>query len=68
MPKKTRTELKTMAQDALMHGIANVLGYWEPKDEVIELTDAEREELREIMQREADRIAKIFGYEKAWSN
>ncbi|MGI5347012.1 hypothetical protein ACQEU8_02315 [Streptomyces sp. CA-250714] len=66
--KRTRTELKQMAQDVLMQGIANQLGYYDPNDYGESMTDAERDEFREIMQREADRVAKLFGYESAWSN
>jgi hypothetical protein len=66
-----RTEMKTHVQDNLMHGIGNVLGYWmnghEP-DGYADWSDADREAYQQIMQREADRVAKLFGYEAAWSN
>ncbi|RCH68740.1 hypothetical protein DT019_08685 [Streptomyces sp. SDr-06] len=68
MPKMTRTELKRKAQDALMNGIANTLGYYDPRDCGVEMTEAELAEFREIIQREADRVARLFGYESAWSN
>lgn len=68
MAKKTKTELKQIAQDALLHGVGNILGYWNPEDEAIDMTEEERDQLQDIMQREADRIAKMFGYEKAWVN
>ena len=63
----TRTEMKHTAQDALMHGIGNVLGYARP-DGFDDWPPAQQEKYRAIMQREADRVAKMFGYEKAWSN
>lgn len=66
--KLSKTAMKEMAQDALMHGIANVLGYWDPTDEGKQLTDEQRDELRQVMQQQADRIAKLFGYDNAWSN
>lgn len=64
----SRTELKHIAQVQIMHGIANVLGYWDPDDDDAGVPEAQRDELREIMQREADRAAKVLGYEKAWVN
>lgn len=68
MPKRTRTEMKRMAQEALMQGIANQIGYYDPNDYAEEMTQAEKDELREVMQREADRVARLFGFDKAWSN
>lgn len=68
---KTRTAKKEWAQNELMHGMANVLGYWTEH-----LSEEERDslgedgivELRALLQQQADRVAKIFGYEQAWSN
>lgn len=65
----TATDRKEWAQDMLLDGISKVLGYWQEN-----LTDAEREllsvddvnALHEIMQGQADRAAKLFGYDKAW--
>lgn len=65
----TATDRKEWAQDMLLDGISVVLGYWQEK-----LTDAEREllsvedvnALHDIMQRQADRAAKLFGYDGAW--
>ncbi|MEU7096071.1 hypothetical protein [Kitasatospora aureofaciens] len=65
--KLTRTDLKKTAQNALMHGIGNVLGYDKPHD-FDEWSEKDQEAYREILQREADRVAKLFGYDKAWSN
>lgn len=62
-----RTEIKHKAQDALMQGIANQLGYYDPADFGENLSESEREELRAEMKRQADRVAKLFGYEEAWS-
>lgn len=51
-----------------MHGIANVLGYWSERDPKeasdLGLTD---EELHEVLVAQADRVAKLFGYERAWT-
>jgi len=66
-----RTEMKREAQDALMHGIANVLGYFQENNTPEgwdDWSEEKRDEYRAIMQREADRVARMFGYESAWSN
>lgn len=52
-----------------MHGIGNVLGYWSERDprlaEDLGITD---EEFHEILVQQADRVARLLGYEQAWSN
>lgn len=52
-----------------MHGMANVLGYWSERNPRLAsdlgLTD---EEFQTLLWQQADRVAKLFGYEKAWSN
>jgi hypothetical protein len=71
MEAKTRAEKKQLVQSELMHGMANALGYWQER-----LTGEERDklgedglaELQALMQEQADRVAKMFGYEKAWVN
>ncbi|MEU6765914.1 hypothetical protein ABZ916_25790 [Streptomyces sp. NPDC046853] len=66
-PRLTRTELKHLAQEALMQGIGSQLSYWRPQDYDTAIPDGQQEELREVMQREADRVAKLFGYKDgAW--
>lgn len=81
LPGKREQAVK--AREMLMHGIANVLGYWRERDAnpfgqikitsggvrgPRSLTDEEAEEFGLMLQREADRIAKLFGYDEAWSN
>jgi hypothetical protein len=66
---KTRTEKKQFVQDVLMDGLSISLGYWTEK-----LSDSDRDalgedglaELQVLMQEQANRVAKMFGYEKAW--
>lgn len=66
---KTRTEKKQFVQDKLMDGLSLTLGYWQER-----LTDDEREvlgedglaELQALMQEQANRVARMFGFEKAW--
>ncbi len=64
----SRTELKHLAQETLMHGIGNQLGYWNPAEHNKSVPKEQLEELGEVMQREADRVARLFGYEKSWRN
>jgi hypothetical protein len=67
---RTKTGRKLEAQALLMHGIGNVLGYWQENDNILLAldNDPERiEEFRAILRREADRLAKLFGYAHAWS-
>lgn len=66
--QKSRTELKREAQDQIMNGIANVLGYWDPHENGVDIPDEQMGEFKAIMRREADRVAKLFGFEKAWTN
>lgn len=66
--KLTRTQLKEHAREALMTGIANQLGYYDPSDYGHEFTEEQKDELHQVMKREADRVARLLGYEEAWSN
>ena len=68
---KTRNDKKQYAQDLIMDGIGNVLGYW-----MEQLSEEERDalgmdginEMCELVHQQADRVAKMFGFDKAWSN
>ncbi|WP_158678774.1 hypothetical protein [Streptomyces sp. Tu6071] len=71
MPGKvTRTRMKEAAQDALMHGIGAALsadkdsGFY-PED-FEQWTSREQEAYREVLKKQADRVAKLFGFDEAW--
>lgn len=65
----TKTEKKLKAQEWLLHGIGNVLGYWEENDHPWDgMTDAEMVEFDKLLHEQADRVAKMFGFDHAWSN
>lgn len=68
--KMSRTEMKRRAQELIMRQVANARGYWgemlESTGEVIAADQAE--EFRVILKREADRVARIMGYEESWAN
>lgn len=63
-----RTELKQFAQEALMQGMATQMGAWNPEECDKMVPPDQLDELFGIMKREADRVAKLFGYEEAWIN
>jgi hypothetical protein len=66
---KTRTDRKHYAQQELMDGISKVLGYWQEnlsREETEALGEDGIEEINELMRQQADRVAKLLGYEKAW--
>ncbi len=61
--KKITAKIK--AQDILMEGIAIKISSWE--DEYgSEFTEKELKELRSQIKKQADRVAKLFGFDKAW--
>jgi hypothetical protein len=70
MPKMSRTEMKLKAQEEIMNSLGSLLGYaqeaMESRGEWVGGENADA--FAEILQREADRVAKLMGYEEAWSN
>lgn len=64
--RKTKTAMKDEAQDAIMNGIANVLGYVDLDE--LGIAPHQQEEFRAILRREADRVARLLGYDEAWVN
>ena len=63
-----KTTPKKKAQDILMDNISLALGYWQEKMgfNIEDMTDREKELVSDQMEKIADRIAKICGYEEAW--
>lgn len=58
---------KQKANQILMDGVSVTLGYWIEKTHVTEgMTGREREEIQHQMKKQADRVAKLLGYEEAW--
>jgi hypothetical protein len=60
---------KHVAQDMIMDGLAMTRGYWgEKHDEQYEkMTEREREQVTEQLQKQGDRIARMFGFDESWS-
>lgn len=66
----TQTELRTIAQAELMHGIGNVLGYWRenPPDGAEGWSVEDEAAYTQMLRKQADRVARLLGFEQAWSN
>ena len=69
--RASKREAKEAAQKMLMHGIGNVLGYWHEdlnnarEAEALGLT---QEEFGQVLMAQADRVARLLGFEEAWCN
>lgn len=71
-----KREQAAKAREMIMHGVGNVLGYWQeadpnpfaPATSASRLSDEEVEQFGQILLREADRVARLLGYEQAWTN
>lgn len=64
-----KREAKEKAQEMLMHGIGDVLGYWfERTPDSAKNLGLTEEEFSGILFQQADRIARLFGYDRAWGN
>ena len=61
-----KTTAKQLAQDVLMDKISTALGYWEEGHDTSDMTERELEECRRQMKKQADRVAKMFGFDEAW--
>lgn len=70
MPKMTRTEMKHAAQQEIMSAVANLLGYAEQTMSArgAWVGDENADDFQEILRREADRVARLMGYEESWTN
>jgi hypothetical protein len=66
---RTKTGRKQRAQLILMHGIAVAQGYWHEQDPYVHEalgTEEARDEFARVLAEQADRVARLFGYEEAW--
>jgi hypothetical protein len=67
--KNEKTTPKKKAQDILMDKVSVALGYWTEGDYDSEvMTVKERVEVQRQMKIQADRIAKMFGFDEAWES
>ena len=58
---------KQYAQDQIMDAISVKLGYWTERDDYKDMTESERKKVNEQMWKLANRVAKMMGYDEAWS-
>ena len=60
----TAKEKKIAAQDLIMHHIS-IIGYGESFEKFVDEV-GDLEEAQEVLKKQMDRIAKLFGFNKAW--
>lgn len=65
-----RTTPKKFAQDVIMDQVSVARGYWEEKQahDVERMTNRERRVVADQLKKQADRIARMFGYDQSWSS
>lgn len=66
---RTKTGMKLRAQEILMHGIAVAQGYWHEQEKYVYealSNDEARAEFSRVLHQQADRVARLFGYEESW--
>lgn len=66
---RTKTGRKQRAQLILMHGIAVAQGYWHEQDPYVYEalgTEEAQDEFARVLAEQADRVARLFGYDEAW--
>lgn len=66
-----KVDLKALAQEMLMDGVANVLSRWheiEANQQKLAELGVTQEQLGEVLLQQADRAAKALGFTEAWSN
>ena len=64
--KISRTELKIKAQDELMYGIATVLSADSNIEGILGDNVKRSDDYERVLKQQADRVAKLFGFDKAW--
>ena len=60
---------KELARELILNALSTARGYWTERDYIVEgMTDREIKLVNIQLQKEADRIAKKYGYESSWTN
>lgn len=62
--KLSRTELKEKAREAIMEAVALTWHHWRTVEN--DIPDSQHEEFDAVIKREADRVARLMGYEESW--
>lgn len=63
-----KTQFKHSAQDEIMTQISNTLVSYQNSQSYLEASDQERLAIETEIKKQADRVAKLFGFEGAWFN
>jgi hypothetical protein len=65
--KLTRTEMKLKAQENIAHMVSLVFAY--VSDNVLDdIPESQQDEFWEILEHQADRAARLMGYEEHWKS
>lgn len=64
---RTHTEIKHMAQEAIMDHVAKMLGYHDLSEYGESLNVEDHEAFTAELKKQADRVARLMGYEEAWT-
>lgn len=64
----TRTEMKLKAQEAIAHMVSSVFLYVREGGTLDEIPESQQEDFHEILEKQADRVARLLGYEKHWKS
>lgn len=67
-PKFTRTELKLRAQADIAHMVSLVFNHVNESGVMEEIPASQRDEFWEILEKQADRAARLMGFEQHWKS
>jgi hypothetical protein len=64
----TKMGKRRRAQDIILDGVAVAIGYWTEQNhfDMAVMTQEELKEFSVLLKQQADRVAKLFGYDEAW--
>lgn len=65
---KTKTELKHIAQDEILSQISHSLIAFQDSQTYIDSTPEEQQAIENEIKKQANRVAQLFGYDKAVMN
>lgn len=69
--KVTVGRMKRESRDLIMRGLCVTLGYWEEStdqwpEDWRQWSEEQKQDYREVLKAEADRVARLLGFTKAW--
>lgn len=66
--KLTRTEMKLKAQESIAHMVSLVFLHVHESGELDTIPQSQHDEFWEILEKQADRAARLMGYEEHWKS